>query len=192
MNYFTYSTGVTRKASQTAPNVTNYRVRNTLQRLHFCVTIYPEYRKEYRSNDSYGRRILDTRRYCKGAQKVRRHHYTMASSRQITRIQSRGYLAHRQERLRDLVSQSEQSYQTRKQAEINKATVWWHRTTDNSALARSSLEVLANARDGPRDTCATFMITSHPTICQGMLHKTGTCSKGKSVSYVHSPHDTIL
>jgi len=68
----------------------------------------------------------------------------------------------------------------------------WQRTIKNSAAVRTSQKVLANSRDDPEYFCATFMIHSPPTNCQGMLHKNGTCSKGKSVSYVHSPHDIIL
>lgn len=83
-------------------------------------------------------------------------------------------------------SKRARSRQIKKAGRIRRLTI------RNSAVIRTSLKVLATARDDPRYFCATFMIHSPPSICQGMLHKNGTCSKGKSVSYVHSPHYTIL
>ena len=140
-NEYSYSTSTTRKRPQTVANATRYSVRKTLQRLHFCDIIYSEHRKECRRNDCYGR-ILNTRGDCKGTQEVRRHYHSMASTRQIARIQSRGYLAYKQKRLRELVSQSEQPYQTKRQAEINKATQHRWQTTIKKLTA---VRFLSNA-----------------------------------------------
>ena len=74
----------------------------------------------------------------------------MASRRQITRIQSRGYLAYNQKRLRQLVSRAPQPYQTKKQAEIKNAGVNRLGTTKFLVAVRPPPKCFGEReRDGP-------------------------------------------
>ncbi len=161
----TGSTSITRKASQTVPNADNYTVFNSSQRLHFCDIIYSGYRKEHRSNGRYGR-IYHTRRDCQNPQKVRGHRYPVASTRQDTRIQSRRDLGSKQERLRVLDGPTKQLYQTREQAEINKATKWWQTTTNDLVAFRLASTSRKLPDDNPWNSLPVFSIHRSLLFCK--------------------------
>ncbi len=175
MNEVIGFSSITRKRYQTVPNATYYTVRKWLHCLHIRDTMYPEYRKECRSNDCYGR-IPDPRRNCKGPQKVRGHSHAATPTRQITGLQSRRLMDREQERLRQLVSRTEQLRQT--QGQIKIATYqWWQTTIENLVAFRSSALLWKVKANDPWNSLPFFMIHSCLTKSKTVLSESWVCSR---------------
>lgn len=175
MNELTSFTSTTRKGYQTVSNASNCTVRNGLHRLHIRGTMYPEHRKERRSNDCYGR-IPDTRRNCKGPQEVRGHYHAVASARQNTRIQSRRYLGCEQERLRQLAGQPEQLNQARGQGQKIKPACGWPATIKNLVAFRSSAR-LWKAKLMTQGTRYPFSSIALTFKCCQVLYELWVCDR---------------